>query len=122
MVDPAMRVAARDAVLEDDPLDPDQVLEGDPRTSAFVLAEDPDGTECGIWRCTPGRFRDTETREAFVVLEGKAKIEWAGGSIEVGAGDLCAFAAGTETVWTVQETLLKGYSLAPSRFIGNYVS
>ena len=47
-----------------------------------------------------------------MVLEGRATIEWAGGSVEVGPGDLCCFAAGTETVWTVHEALLKGYSLA----------
>ena len=122
MPDPVLRVAARDAVLDDDPLEPGQVLDGDPRTSAFVLAQGLDGTECGVWRCTPGRFRDTETQEAFVVLEGKATIEWEGGSIEVGAGDLCTFAAGTETIWTVEETLLKGYALTPSRTDRNYVS
>ena len=108
-----MSVAARDVGLEDEPLDRGQVLGGDPRTSSFVLAETPDGFECGVWRCTPGRFRDTESNESFVVLEGKATIEWAGGSIEVGAGDLCFLAAGTETVWTVHETVLKGYSLTP---------
>jgi uncharacterized cupin superfamily protein len=113
MPEPVKRVPARGAELKDDPLEPGQVLDGDPWTSAFELAEMADGFECGIWRCTPGRFRDTETREAFVVLEGKATIEWAGGSIEVGVGDLCFLAAGTETVWTVHETLLKGYSLAP---------
>ena len=107
-----MRAAARDVELADDPLDPGQIIEGDPRTSVSVLSELSDGAECGIWRCTPGRFRDTETQEAFVVLEGRATIEWAGGSVEVGAGDLCFLATGTKTIWTVHETLLKGYSLA----------
>jgi uncharacterized cupin superfamily protein len=111
MSDEVVRVAAGDAELEADPLDPGQILEGDPRTSALVLRKTPDGAESGIWRCTPGRFRDTETAEAFVVLEGKATIEWAGGTIDVGAGDLCHLAAGTETVWTVHETLLKRYSI-----------
>jgi len=120
--DAVMRVAARTVDLDDEPLDPGQVLDGDPRTSAFVLADMPDGFECGVWRCTPGRFRDTETQESFVVLKGKATIEWAGGSIEVGAGDLCFLAAGTETVWTVHETLLKGFSLAPPCSQGDYVS
>src|SRR5688572_463250 len=115
MPEPVVRVAAREAALEDDPLDPGQVLGGDPRPSAFVLTESPDGAESGIWRCEPGRFRDIETEEAFVVLEGKATIEWTGGAIDVKAGDLCHLAAGTQTVWTVHETLLKGYSLAPSK-------
>ena len=107
-----MRASVREVELEDDPLNPAQVLEGDPRTSVSVLRELSDGAECGFWRCTPGRFRDTETQEAFVVLEGRATIEWAGGSVEVGAGDLCCLATGTQTIWTVHETLLKGYSLA----------
>ena len=112
MREPVVRVAAREAELEDEPLDPAQVIEGDPRTSVFVLAESTRGAESGIWQCKPGRFRDTETEEGFDVLSGKATIEWAGGAIEVGAGDLCHLAAGTETVWTVHETLLKGYFLA----------
>ena len=118
---PVMRAAAREVDLDDDPLDPGQILDGHPRTSAFVLAELPDGAECGVWRCTPGRFRDTEMQEAFVVLEGRATIEWAGGSVDVGAGDLCFFEAGTETIWTIHETMLKGYSLSSTRIIGNYV-
>jgi uncharacterized cupin superfamily protein len=121
MLEPVMRVAARDAKLVDDPLDSGQVLEGAPCTSVFVLSEPSDGAECGVWRCTPGRFRDTESQEAFVVLEGRATIEWAESSIEVGAGDVCYLAAGTQTVWTVHETLLKGYSLAAGTF-PKYVS
>lgn len=111
MTEPVLRISAHEAALQDDPLDPGQVIEGDPRTSSYVLYETEAGAESGIWRCEPGVFRDTETEEAFVVLEGKATIEWAGGTIEVGAGDLCHLAAGTETVWTVHETILKGYSL-----------
>jgi len=107
------RLGAGDAELEPDPLDPRQVLDGDPATSAAVLRDWPDGGESGVWRCTPGRFRDVEVDETFVVLEGRATIEFGGGRVvEVGPGDVCVLVAGTETVWTVHETLLKGYSLA----------
>ena len=114
MADPVVRVAARGAELAVDPLDPGQVLEGDPRTAALVLSESPAGGESGVWRCTPGRFRDVEVEETFVVLEGRATIEFAGGRVEVGPGDVVAMAAGTDTVWTVHETLLKGYALSGS--------
>lgn len=97
--------------LEPDPLDPDQILDGSPQTSSAVLAKSPEGIESGIWRCTPGRFRDVEAAETFVVLEGRATIAWEGREIEVGPGDVCVLAAGAETVWTVHETLLKGYAL-----------
>ena len=105
-----IRVAAREAELVDEPLDPGQVVEGDPRTASFVLAQSG-GLETGVWRCTPGTVRDVEVDETFVVIEGRATIEFEGGRVEVGPGDVCSLAAGTETVWTVSETLLKGYVL-----------
>jgi len=110
---PVISIGAAEAPLEPDPLDPEQVLEGDPQTSAYVLATGPDGEESGVWRCTPGRFRDVEADETFVVLEGRATIEYDGGRVEVGPGDVCTLAAGIETVWTVHETLLKGFRISP---------
>jgi uncharacterized cupin superfamily protein len=111
---PVVRVAARDAELEPDPLDPAQVVAGDPRTSAMVLARSGDGRETGVWRCTPGTFCDAEVDEMFVVIEGRATIAYDGGEVEVGPGDVCELAAGTATTWTVHETLLKGYTLTSS--------
>jgi uncharacterized protein len=111
VAEPVVRVAAGDAELAAEPLDPGQVIAGDPRTASFVLAEGADGAETGVWRCTPGTFSDVEADEAFVVLAGRATIEWADGSIDVGPGDVCALKAGTRTVWTVHETLLKGFRI-----------
>ncbi len=59
MAEPVAAIAAAAAELEPDPLDPAQVIDGSPETSAFVLAEGG-GAESGVWRCTPGRFRDVE--------------------------------------------------------------
>ncbi len=112
MPEPVVRVPALEAELAEEPLDAGQVVDGDPRTSAFVLREHEDGGETGVWRCTPGSFRDVEVRETFVVVAGRATIAWDGGTLEVGPGDVCFLAAGTKTVWTVHETLVKGYSLA----------
>jgi uncharacterized cupin superfamily protein len=108
---PVAAITAAQAELEPDPLDPDQVIAGDPQTSAAVLETTEAGGESGVWRCTPGKFSDVEAAETFVVLEGCATIEWEGGSIDVGPGDVCALAAGTETVWTVHETILKGFRI-----------
>ena len=105
------RVAARGARLVAEPLDRVQVLDGDPHPASFVVASLPDGAESGVWRCTPGRFRDVEVDETFVVIEGRATIEFEGGKVDVGPGDVCVLSAGAETVWTVHETLLKGYAL-----------
>ncbi len=86
------------------------MIAGDPQTSAAVI-ESASGGESGVWRCTPGKFSDVEADETFVVLEGHATIEWEGGSLEVETGDVCVLAAGTETVWTVHETMLKGFRI-----------
>ena len=110
MAEPVAAIHAAAVRLEPEPLDADRVLEGSPETSAHVLAEG-NGAETGVWRCTPGRFRDVEANETFVVLEGRAEIEWNGGRIEIGPGDVCVLEAGTETVWTVHETLLKGFRI-----------
>ena len=112
MAEPVAAIAAASAPLEPDPLDAGQVIEGSPETSAFVLSEGG-GSESGVWRCTPGRFRDVEAAETFVVLEGRATIEWEGGRVDIGPGDVCTLAAGTKTVWTVHETLLKGFRIEP---------
>lgn len=108
---PVAAISAAGADLVPDPLDPDQVIDGDPQTSAAVLATTPAGGESGVWRCTVGKFSDVEAAETFVVLEGRATIEWEGGRLDIGPGDVCTLAAGTKTVWTVHETLLKGFRI-----------
>lgn len=97
--------------LEPDALDPDQVVSGDPRTSALTLSEDAaTGEETGFWRCTPGVFRDVELTETFLVITGRAVVEFeTGETITVGPGDIHRFQGGEKTVWKVEETLLKVY-------------
>lgn len=97
--------------LQPDPLDPDQIVSGDPRTSSLTLAESDDATEeVGFWRCEPGTFRDVEARETFLVITGRAVIEFeTGETITVGPGDIHRFQGGERTVWKVEETLLKTY-------------
>ncbi len=99
--------------LEPDPLDPSQIVSGNPETSDLILAESEDGTEvAGLWRCTPGVSTDTEVEESFLVITGKATIEFEdGSSIEVGPGDTHRFNGGEKTTWTVEETLLKAFWL-----------
>jgi len=97
--------------LEPDPLDPDQVVAGDPETSTLALSDNPaTGEQTGLWRCTPGVFRDVEATETFLVITGRAIVEFSTGeTITVGPGDIHRFHGGEETVWKVEETLLKVY-------------
>jgi uncharacterized cupin superfamily protein len=102
--------------LEPDPLDRDQVIDGDPMTYDLTLSESSDGAEVsGFWMCTPGTFSDTEAEESFLVIRGTAEVELADGRrIVLGPGSTHSFTAGEETVWTVKTPLLKSYWARPS--------
>ena len=95
--------------LEDWPLEPDQIVDGDPQVSGRVLDTTADGkVERGVWQHTAGVSRDTESDELFVVLTGRATIEVEDGpTLEVGPGDVGLLHAGDRTTWTVHEDLRK---------------
>ncbi|NTV38914.1 MAG: DUF861 domain-containing protein [Demequinaceae bacterium] len=70
------------------------------------------GATVGVWECTPGTSTDVEVDEVFVVLSGRARIDFVAPklpSIEIGPGDVFRLEAGMKTVWTVTETLRKVY-------------
>lgn len=104
-------VHVADAELEPSELDPAQIVAGSPEVSELVLSESEDGRVVrGIWQMTPGVVTDTEADEVFVVLAGRATIEFADRTVlEVGPGDVAVLTAGAETTWTVHETLRKVY-------------
>ncbi len=97
--------------MEPDPLEPEQVIEGDPQTFNLQLSESADGDEIsGFWMCTPGTFSDTELEESFLVLRGTAEVEMADGASQAfGPGDTHTFRAGENTVWKVRTPFLKSY-------------
>lgn len=99
--------------LEPEPLDLEQILFGNPKTSSLTLAESKEGAESGLWRCTPGVVTDTEVEESFLVITGKGSIEFEDGStIELEPGVTHRFAGGEKTKWTVTETILKAFWIA----------
>ena len=89
----------------------DEVVAGEPTTGTVELGSFGD-TEIGIWEMTPGTATDTEVDEVFIVLSGRAVIDFderAIPPIEVGPGSVVRLAAGMRTTWTVTETLRKIY-------------
>ena len=103
-----------DAVLTADELDPATIVSGEPRTASLVLHEG-DGIERGIWEITPGVVTDVEADELFVVLSGRATIEFQDGpTLEVGPGDVVVLPESAVTRWTVHETLRKVYQISYS--------
>jgi uncharacterized cupin superfamily protein len=101
--------------LGEEALDPESIIAGSPETFDGEISSAPlaDGSSLatGVWRCTPGTVTDVEVDETFVVLSGRASIEHAGRTHEVGPGDVCVLPAGAKTKWTVHETLTKVYVL-----------
>ena len=102
-----------DAGLEPEPLDPEQLVSGDPEVTGKVVWQSPDGWQIrGIWQITPGVVTDTEADELFVVISGSATIEVQDGpTLTVGPGDMAVLRAGDRTTWTVHETLRKAYAI-----------
>src|SRR5664279_2040048 len=102
-------VSAHTLALTAAPLEPEQVVEGDPRVSVLDLVETGTYT-VGVWEHTAGVSTDTESDEIFVVLSGRATVEVADGTVlTLGPGDVGILEAGARTRWTVHETLRKVY-------------
>jgi len=98
------------------PLDPAQIVDGDPQASGTVLWKSDDSTlAVGIWACTPGSFEWTHTDEMAVVVEGRATVEREGeGPVELAPGVAVFFPEGLTTRWTVHEPLRKAFHLHSS--------
>lgn len=102
-----------DSELEPSPLDPAQVVSGEPEVRLLAL-HDADDLAIGVWQHGAGVSTDVEADEVFVVLSGRATVEVDGGpTLEVGPGDMGLLPAGARTTWTVHETLRKVYVVRP---------
>lgn len=108
---PARVVDLLKAQIESQLLPAEQVTQGQPETG-FVELGTFSGTELGVWEHTPGVSTDVETDELFIVLSGKATIDFVDSddpSIVVNAGSLVQLTNGMRTRWNVTETLRKVY-------------
>lgn len=108
--------------LDHEPVPVDQVVSGAP-TTGYAPLEEPGGAdaadaggelgelgELGVWEMTPGAMRDTEVDEVFLVIAGRATVEFVEPAlppIELRPGAIVRLDAGMQTVWTVTETLRK---------------
>ncbi|MFD7613760.1 cupin domain-containing protein [Streptomyces sp. NPDC059828] len=111
---PSFVVHIPDVELEAEPLEPEQIVSGEPVVTGRVLWESEDGKQLrGIWQITPGVVTDTEANELFVVVSGRATVAVEGGAtLELGPGDACVLREGDKTTWTVHETLRKAYHIS----------
>ncbi len=110
-LEPGVPVDLRTVAIETAPVEAEAVEEGDPFAGAAALAEIGE-IEVGVWEMTPGVATDIEADEVFVVLSGRATIEYLDPPLPaaaIGPGSMVWLTAGMSTRWTVTETLRKVY-------------
>jgi uncharacterized cupin superfamily protein len=96
--------------LKSSPIDPDWILEGQPKTRSATFSRLTDGrTWVDMWDCTAGRFYwYYDFDETAHILEGEAIITDATGRVwEVKPGDVITFREGTRAHWVVPHYIRK---------------
>ena len=99
-----------DALLEDDPINPAWILEGQPKARCTIWAESADRTTANwVWDCTSGSFRwYYDLDETIVVIDGAATIQVDGQEpVTLGVGDAAYYPAGTWATWTIDTYVRK---------------
>lgn len=89
------------------------MIEGQSRTSGFLLHKGEDGSEAGVWICTPGFWRcRVERDELCHFLAGSCTYTHESGEvIEVEADTTAFFPAGWLGTCRVHETVRKAYMI-----------
>lgn len=111
LLEPGTVVSTGTLRLEHSPVPVADRVSGSPTTGSAEVGRLGD-TEIGVWEISPGVSTDVEADEVFIVLTGRARIEFtepALDAIEIGPGDIVRLADGMRTTWSVRETLRKVY-------------
>jgi uncharacterized cupin superfamily protein len=90
------------------------MVEGESRTSGKLLHKGPEGrSECGIWRCTPGRWNCHVTRDEYChFLAGRSTyVHTDGEVIEIAPDTVAFFPQDWKGVCTVHEAVTKVYMI-----------
>lgn len=89
---------------------PDRIVSGDPVFTSWNI-EDRDGLYCGIWQCTPGKWRiHYDEWEYCRILSGVSVITQDGGAARIiRTGDSFILRPGFRGTWEVMETTVKDY-------------
>lgn len=77
----------------------------------LTLSSNEDGSEVGVWECTPGKWvRQIMDAEVSTFVKGKAIFTPEGGEpFHIGVGDVVYFPANSKGHWEIIETTRKTY-------------
>lgn len=77
----------------------------------LTVSENEDGSQSGIWECTPGKFiREVKQAEAVTFLSGHCFFHPDNGdTIEIKGGDVLFFPENSTGTWEIIETVRKAY-------------
>jgi uncharacterized cupin superfamily protein len=102
----------QDLQLEPYPVDPARVSEGTSLDYVFKWRRDDESEVRGVWQMSPGVLTGVKGDEMFVVIEGRATLEFSDGRIwEIGPGDVGITVPGDLITWTVHETIRKAFTI-----------
>lgn len=86
---------------------------GEPKCQlrGIYISKNEDGSEAGIWECTPGKFiREVVQAEMVTFLSGHCIFHPENGDpIEIKAGDVLFFPENSKGTWEIFETVRKAY-------------
>lgn len=98
---------ASSVLLDVEPL-PDAQCPAGPVATGVAVVAITDAYEVGVWEHQAGTSTDIETDEVFVVISGSGRVRLEdGGVLELRPGTVGVLAAGTGTVWEIDEPLRK---------------
>ena len=90
---------------------PEPISEQISQLKGLIINENPDGSEAGVWECTPGKWvRKVMDAEISNFVKGHALFHPENGdTIEIKAGDSVYFDNDSRGIWEVLETTRKVY-------------
>ncbi|MCX7299706.1 MAG: cupin domain-containing protein [Rhodobacterales bacterium] len=110
MPDHLVFLSQRDTAPETSRPEANRIISGDPVFTTWNIEETKDSC-CGIWRCTPGKWRIFyEEWEYCRIVSGLSVLTEDGGAARiVRAGDSFVIRPGFKGTWEVMETTVKDY-------------
>ena len=103
-------VRLSEVLLQDSPIDPDWIIEGEPHARVAEWSRSIDGTTTtNVWDCTAGRFRWYFSVDEIVhIMDGSVTVSSDDHPERtLVAGDAALFRAGTWSEWHVEDYVRK---------------